>query len=759
MKSVIVKDDIKREFLLGFLLVNGENPFNIKVEEDKISTDKLVLFSMVERFVSGETSVLPFKRTADILWCVLNSKYYSLIKHAKEIERFIVPTLAEPFSTGRNIIQFDPQKQGTSFLGFQLFPEGYLVYRSPKNMEKEVWRLLNHWTQLDSQRPEIALEEIETSPYTLRRQFQQALALQNWDEAERALSFLRQGHYISDENCHFLHIQLLSSQNRWNEIWDSPDYHIITGLDPLPRAVRGTLITAFYKCVILEEEGTGSVEKILELFRQHATRLGTILGYRAGLNDNLFIRVFAYKAAVDNNLEKLMRLHELTDSPDTMVIINRLQVLISGNEDIEDDKSKPWELALKAFQERDYDDSYIYAIDCPDGVKRTQLLLGIATMTEDFEIVKDASGAFLELNPEEQNEILMDPNSKGWAKFVLGYFIVDDESNCVRTLPINWAEWFKAVLIQSIEKNLLLDSLDNLVCEKSFEWQSSQMAEVEDLLAEFITNDRLIGGQRTLLKRVVSDFATILLQDSQFPRQSGETLYEYLIIALREFGSKNVNNTGFLLKLCEGLLLIDINCCQKLWNVMTEWFSFQPTVKFSFYMLEFLNLFHEYGLDKDKLALVWVNWADVFSATMSSEMYTQIKAWLKLGSLIGVDANQLEDLEAIVENPVEVDYIAKMSKAVIVIFSCRDKAAHRAANEIMARNPDLIVRVCTDNRLTDEAKVYASNSEIVIVVTACISHALTYGISPYLKRNPLYPQSSGETGIIMALEDFAKQTY
>ena len=103
------------------------------------------------------------------------------------------------------------------------------------------------------------------------------------------------------------------------------------------------------------------------------------------------------------------------------------------------------------------------------------------------------------------------------------------------------------------------------------------------------------------------------------------------------------------------------------------------------------------------------------------------------------------------------DPIAQLNQQVITIFSCREKAARRAATRIMETNSGIDIRICTDDRLTDQAKAYARNSDIVVVVTACISHALTYGIAPYLKNTPVYPRSSGETGIIEALEEYISQ--
>ncbi len=44
---------------------------------------------------------------------------------------------------------------------------------------------------------------------------------------------------------------------------------------------------------------------------------------------------------------------------------------------------------------------------------------------------------------------------------------------------------------------------------------------------------------------------------------------------------------------------------------------------------------------------------------------------------------------------------------------------------------------------------------MVVIVTGCVKHALTYGIGPYL-RDPIYPASVGSTSILRAIEDRAR---
>jgi len=57
--------------------------------------------------------------------------------------------------------------------------------------------------------------------------------------------------------------------------------------------------------------------------------------------------------------------------------------------------------------------------------------------------------------------------------------------------------------------------------------------------------------------------------------------------------------------------------------------------------------------------------------------------------------------------------------------------------------------------LTDRARTIAQSSAMVVIVTGCVKHALTYGIGPYL-RDPIYPASVGSTSILRAIEDRAR---
>ncbi|GBF31832.1 hypothetical protein DCCM_0016 [Desulfocucumis palustris] len=751
MNRIVIDDTDLQNFITAALQVNKGNPYGIQLRGGEIICSHQGLTAMLRRCQAGKTFVLPVRRQRDVLWLVLSGNLSEFLKHVDELKSFLVPTLAEPLLAGRS--KFDPTKSGMGLLGAQLFPHGYYCFRSPLSLSDQIFKALAIWDNLDSLRPEMHVPDTTVNAYVLRRKFQQAVVLQHWDEAELALTTIRHGHYLSDENCLFLKVQLLSSQGKWHALWEGSEYPLVAGLDPLPVTVRGALLMAFYNCAVVNLEEQEFIPAILDVFRQYSGKLGTLLRYRAGLSGNLFVRLFAYQAAVENQAPRLRQLAGAATEKATQDIINVLLTLVAVPSPAPA-QINPLEQALKLFQEKNYDESFLLALDCPPSVKRTQLLLFTATMTEDVSICQAAKEAFESLAQDQQNEILLDPSSKASAKFVVGCNKPSPEQQTVQ-VPTNWADWLKEIhLGKNID--LLFSELESFTAEnKMVDWKNSTLQETEKVLWEILLEEDITADQRNLLRSSLMDFARNVVQDPSFPNLGTGDLYEQMVLAIQTFCNKNNNSAGFLARLLEGLFQIDIDHVQKQWSSMSQWMAFMPSLKLAGDVLELLELFHEYGLPGDKLRDTWNNWVGILCQQFTIDNRLQLQGWVRLGKAAGCDLYLVSQLQEILAEPVSFDLLKGLQASVITIFSLREKAAQRAAQAIMGRNSNLKVKVCTDDRLSEKSKAMASNSDIVIVVTACMSHALTYGIGPLLKKDPIYPRGSGETGIIQALEEYA----
>ena len=419
MEQIGIPDQDLQDFILAVLQVNGNNPYQLEVRSGEVFVSQPGLQLMLKRAQAcSKTYILPFNNAKEILWLVLNKDFRKLLQHAEELKSFLVPTLANTFKAGRT--KFDPAKPGIGILGARLYSKGYYCFRSPLSITDEIFEALSIWAKLDEERPPIDDVENTSSAYRLRRQFQEALGRKQWVEAENVLNEIRQGHHLSDENSLFLKIQLLSLQERWAELWESDDYRLVAGLDHLPALVRRALLLTFYHCEIRKREEQGDLQAILEVIRQNSNKLGTLLSYRAGLEGDQFVRIFAYQATIRNQVSLLKELAKSAIDQNTREVIKNLLPLIQPSTTVSQQPNRNLEEGIAYFQQRRYDEAFLSVRACPPSVKRTQLLLGIAAMTEDKTISKVARQAFDSMNEMERQDILSDQYSKGWAKFILG---------------------------------------------------------------------------------------------------------------------------------------------------------------------------------------------------------------------------------------------------------------------------------------------------------------------------------------------------
>jgi hypothetical protein len=743
--------ELQIRFLSEVFEKDGNNPYGLRFDDKMAKCKDPLVSEMIARFIKGETAVLPYNGLGDkLLLLVLNDDERQLFLHASELENFLVPVWAEPLTYGVKF--FSPNKGLFGLLGSQLFPRGFVCFSSPVSLHDEVLKVLKKWVQLDFYRPGELSEATELDVYTLRRQFHEAITIKNWDEAFKVLGMLRQGHWLSDENNSFLKIQLLGAQGKWLDIWEDESFEIIAYLEPLPVLVRATLLKAFYFNIVLTAEKDGGSNAAVQALSLHRSRLGTLLRFRAGLEGDLFIRLFAYQAVLTENRATLERLLTETSQEDMRTLLVDLLKRVPDVV-VKSVQKTPLALAKQYFAEGQYDEAYICLLDAPPSIQRTQLLLGSAAMSEDKNFFNEAKEAFQQLSEEDKHEVWNQPQSKTWANYVLGEKWKDKDGNEV-ILPNTWDNWFQAVLEDKpylTKTHELIFSLES----KRSHWDKWTLNKTTEALISLLVIEYLSMAQAKSLKIMLPDFAAYLLGDVAFPIPEFEELYEYTVEAMQAFCARNQTNTTIQLKLLEGLFKMDIRHCQDRWHGIEKWFALSPNMKLAGEVLDALELFHDYGMAADKLLVVYNTWVASLIRQLNYDMRTQVDTWYRLGKSLGANHDLIGRIEELLTKNPPPDPLANLSKMNAVIFSCREKAATRAAARLMERNELLKVEVCTSERMNDKVKAYVIKSDLAIIVTACTSHALTAGIAPYLKRDPIYPRSSGETGIIEALEEWA----
>lgn len=753
----------KLEFIKLLFSSDREISDKIKIDKGSIIINDEIFGELIQRLKEDKTTILPYKDQNKFYWLIVNDNKIELIKHKKEIIDLVVDDYGE-------IINFSLQNFNTNTqigeIGARLFPNGYAFFTSPKTKKifNKILVAIDLWMTIDNKRPEIKENYSKSNVYSLRSNFHQAIALKNWEKAEDCFNELKDKRYIADYNIYFLKVKLLSSQDKWIEIWEDDIYNHLTKFKPLPKKVRKSLLIAFYNAEIkLLEEKNADIIEIYNKFEDFSEKLGPIINYRSGLSGEVIYRLFTYKYYFDNELERLNDIKNETENKNTLELIDRLSNKISEPQKrkIPENNNDILIKARELIEEEKYDDAVIYVLDMDSSDAKAKLLMNIAVMTEDKEVIDLAKEEYMRLEKEERESFTSNPNTKAQVRMILGYNIELEENIEVSPLINNWIDWFGAVK-NNYSPGVLAESLENIITKDDYsKWNVDQIKKIEDIIIELIVDNQLDAKIIRILNRGISDFTGYLLQDPQYPNNFADNLYLSILWALNKFCNKNKSNTKMLFRISEGILTINLEKRNEVWDHAADWFEMQPIMNLKNYVFDTLELFYDYGHDNRLLANLWINWVGSLINSFANLNQIEIELWHQLGENIKADTKLLNILQKEIsakDQNKDINYFEKLDREIITIFTFREKPAKRVKDKIESINPDVTIRICTDSKLTSRAEDYAQNSDINIITTDCISHTLTYGISPYLKEDSLiYPRSSGQSAILDSIENHLKE--
>jgi hypothetical protein len=284
-------------------------------------------------------------------------------------------------------------------------------------------------------------------------------------------------------------------------------------------------------------------------------------------------------------------------------------------------------------------------------------------------------------------------------------------------------------------------------------WTSARVADLAGYLVELATG-AAIG--RPHLREAMRRLRDYFLQEPEFPRETPAygDVYEALYVATLEQRDVRETTSLALLRLAEARLRHSPSARDTVAQHLVDWFG-SPFVALEGAAQEALDLLAAYGVQGPALAQWYRSWAEMLIAAPRLRDRLSIEGWLALGEWVQPGADllgRLRDRLRAIGEPENDPVAALPEKFEIVIFTLRPDSAARVTQELRRRKPDVIVQVCDDTVLTDRARSLAQGAGMAVVVTTCITHALTYGIGPYL-RDPVYPQSSGSTSILRAIEE------
>lgn len=276
----------------------------------------------------------------------------------------------------------------------------------------------------------------------------------------------------------------------------------------------------------------------------------------------------------------------------------------------------------------------------------------------------------------------------------------------------------------------------------------------------FVTDPEYIT--RPYARNAIQNLINLFLQDSGFPRSDDvyDSLYETLYLGVLETHTPNITTSMLVFRLISALLSNKPERCHSIWQNLSSWFQ-EPVPALETSVQEIFELLIDYGLPGNVLTEWYRRWVEYLVSLPTSRDRVILETWLAFGKWMQTVPNLVSRLQERLTDSIEQDWENPIEKLPdgyrIGIFSLRESSAQRVKLLLEARNNSLDVRICTEKVLNERAKAIAQNADLVVVAWTCLSHAMSYGIEPFLKNKPVFPQSGGSTSMVRAIEERVKQ--
>lgn len=738
------------EFLKQFPNHAGVDPstYQLKYTDDRVS-------ALANRLTQGQPSVLHYRGPEKTSWMIVGGGARELERTMERVARFVVPSYAIFAEKITRRLRFDPSK-GVELhrLGAKLYPNGFYRLDSPLKHDNEILERLMLWLRMERD-AERGVQRAKDSPtyYRLYQQFQEALAAHEWATAEESIVQVQRLMLTQAENIHFLRLRLLAAQQQWARIWNySRRAELVTGR--VPREVRTALLTSFYVAHLAQAEDEGNWTQALATFGNESNALGKLLTVRDNITHPAVLRVFAYQAVYEGNHGEFTKLRALAGDAETRRVIGALELLLPRPDPRIASRSAI-ERVKDALYRGQYDLALANADELTDHVERLSVRVKVASESDDDSFIETVVAELDDLYPED-HALLVDTYhlDRKIAELRQRFASKGTRQNGEIT---NWADWLAVALVQPQDVRLepALDVLRTNAHDIGN--VSTDLEKLHDQLQSvWITVEHQWRQSRwSMLREAVIALTTDFLNDPDFPNAApflGD-IYEILYVLAWEQEDHTDTGNRRLLRLAEARLAHQPHLVKTTADQLLEWFA-QPIPKLESVVIEAFELLGDYGVQPQLLADCYRRWMPAIIDRPTCDL-TSVVVWWDYHRWIQPGDDLVRMLEQARQriSADTLDPIAELPEGYsIAIFTLQKSSAERAIRLLSERNPKLSVRGYYETHPNEMMKSAARNADKIIIVTSCITHAVTFTLEPLGGERIVPCNYRGTDSILRAIE-------
>ena len=744
------------DHLFNFAIIFLQSPrmgieITINHASRTLMIDNHVIGLCLRRLSQGESTILPYRTKESDSWIIVATSRSVLEQIRQRISYWIMPSYGELIGNASmaHLKHFDATQNALQAAGARIFTAGYYSFNSLKTDFASILKNLRLWLVMEEQRPQLVRDQ-QPVYAELAALFDSALATQQWTLAEQTLREMRRRGLSSAENLLFLEIQFFNQQRNWTALWNHPEFVHIAKIK-IPRMVRAAMLTAFHQTQLISLESEGLWDEAITRFKELKPRLGQLLTGRFDIKRDSVLIVFAYQALLDND-EQTLRILQSEGGDSIQSCIQAMYDRIQPQSVLNVGTINPLEYYTNALRDYNYDAALTAITMIPDRALQAQYTVEIAFLSGDDLTINHALQTWWSLPPIEQQTIFTQaPIIQRWV-YELESLINQDTT--LEKGVANWTEWFEAFHNEPTAP-YLSTSLTSFVAKIESESASDQ--EIIQLTEGLIGITTVI---HSLSKDQINQIVIAILKTERFPCDEAvyQELYEAIYVYLLDQKPTSATQFHALLRFVDALLQKSPTRVMEFLSQLQNLFRI-PIPILEEVVLEVFDLFADYGISGQALIQWYRDWITALLNLPTARSMHYLHLWRSFGQWIQPGADILRQLDAVIHETTlhdETTALMRLSAGYrIGIFTLRKSSAERAKQLLLEQNEGLDIRICTEKDLSPQVQALAQNSDVVLIVTSCITHALTYGIAPYLEdERRIYVNGGGSSSLIQALEHY-----